>query len=202
MSIRRKRNRPPPACAPRRNEPELRRNPGMTTSAALLMRATLAHAHALAAIHAASFPLAEQWGPDVMALQLGLPGAFGLVHLGSGMVLARSMADEAEILTLAVMPERRRDGLGRALLLAAMDRAAQQGARTMFLEVAVTNAPARSLYTRANFTQVGQRPSYYPDGRDALVLRAALGGEGGRSGPLPLDPAKGRHPSEPDCWVE
>ena len=155
-------------------------NPG-----ALLLPATPAHAHALAAIHAASFPPGEQWGPDVMALQLGLPGGFGLMHLGGGMVLARTMADEAEILTIAVMPERRRDGLGRTLLLAAMNHAAHHGARSLFLEVAVTNAPARAFYTHANFTQVGHRPRYYPDGGDALVLRVALGGEEARSGLCP-----------------
>jgi len=141
---------------------------------ALLLPATVLHAAALAAIHAASFPPAEQWGADAMALQLGLPGAFGLYHLGGGMVLARTVADEAEILTIAVMPERRRGGLGAGLLRAAMAGAAARGAHGMFLEVAVTNLAARGLYERHGFVKVGERPRYYPGGGDALVLRAAL----------------------------
>ena len=141
---------------------------------ALLLSATVLHAAALAAIHAASFPPAEQWGADAMALQLGLPGAFGLYHLGGGMVLARAVADEAEILTIAVMPERRRGGLGAGLLRAAMAGAAARGAHGMFLEVAVTNLAARGLYERHGFVKVGERPRYYPGGGDALVLRAAL----------------------------
>ena len=148
----------------------------MSTSpmAGLILPATEAHVPALVAIHAASFPPDQQWGTDTISLQLGLPGAFGLMHLGGGMVLARVMADESEILTLAVMPERRRDGLGGALLRAAMEEAARRGARVMFLEVGVSNAPAQALYAQAGFVEVGRRPNYYPDGSDALVLRADL----------------------------
>ncbi len=153
------------------------------TAGVPLLRATPAYAHELAAIHAASFPPTEQWGADVMALQLGLPGAFGLMHIGSAMILARCVADESEILVVAVMPERRRDGLGRTLLCAAMEEAGRQGARCMFLEVAVRNIAARALYAQAGFTQVGQRSRYYPDGGDALVLRAELARSQERSGP-------------------
>jgi ribosomal-protein-alanine N-acetyltransferase len=142
--------------------------------AGLILPATQAHVPALTAIHAASFSAREQWGTDTISLQLGLPGGFGLMHLGGGMVLARVMADESEILTLAVMPERRRDGLGRALLLAAMAWATEQGARAMFLEVAVANLAAQALYRQAGFIEVGRRPNYYPDGGDALVMRADL----------------------------
>ncbi len=136
--------------------------------------ATVAHAAALAAIHAAAFPPSERWGADAMALQLGLHGAFGLIDARGGMVLARAAAGEAEILTFAVIPDQRRTGLGGALLRAAMARAAALGARAMFLEVAVGNAPARALYARHDFTEVGRRKRYYPDGSDALVLRAEL----------------------------
>ena len=140
----------------------------------MLLQAAPVHAAALAAIHAVSFPSAERWGADAMALQLGLPGAYGFLHLGSGIVLARTVADEAEILTLAVKPDRRRGGLGAVLLRAAMAGAVARGAASMFLEVAVTNAGARALYDRHGFCQVGQRAHYYPGGGDALVLRTDL----------------------------
>ncbi len=142
--------------------------------AAGLVAAGPAHADALAAIHQAAFPPDAAWGPQVMALQLGLPGAFGWIDPRGGMVLARVAADEAEILTLAVAPDARRRGLGRALLAAAMVTARGRGARMMFLEVASLNAPARMLYERAGFAEVGRRRRYYPSGDDALVLRADL----------------------------
>ena len=130
-----------------------------------LREATPLHAAALAAIHAASFPPRERWGADAMALQLGLPGAFGLIDPAGGMVLARVAADEAEILTLAVAP---------ALLEAAAARAARAGAAALFLEVSAANAAARALYESCGFARVGLRTRYYSDGADALVMRRPL----------------------------
>ncbi len=91
-----------------------------------------------------------------------------------GVVLARVVADEAEILTLAVDPLVRRQGAGRLLLQAAMDDAWQRGAAAMFLEAASSNAAALALYGSAGFVQVGRRPRYYPGDDDALVLRGLL----------------------------
>ena len=133
----------------------------------------------MAAIHRAAFSTREAWSRDVIALQMELPGVFGLIAEQGGMILARVTVDEAEILTLAVSPLARRAGLGRALLRDAMDRAWLMGAAAMFLEVAVTNAPARALYAGQGFSESGLRRGYYPDGTDALVLRAALPGEPG-----------------------
>lgn len=141
-----------------------------------LIRATGHHAATMATIHAAAFRADEAWNANVMGLQLGILGAFGFLAEAGGMVLARVAATEAEILTIAVLPERQGTGLGRALLGAAMAEAAARGAREMFLEVAPGNTPARALYTSAGFTRVGQRKRYYPGGGDALVLRAALNG--------------------------
>ena len=136
--------------------------------------ATVAEAPALAALHAASFPEAERWGADAITLMLEMPGAFGLHGPGAGFVLARVAADEAEILTLAVVPEARRQGQGGALLAAAMAQAAAHGARAMFLEVSEGNDAARALYAAAGFAEAGRRRRYYADGADALVLRRGL----------------------------
>ena len=133
-----------------------------------------AHADALAAIHAAAFRGQEVWAASVLAGQLALPGTFALLDPVGGMVLARVIGDEAEILTLAVVPEARRGGIARRLLAGAMQRAAAAGATEMFLEVAATNLPARALYDRAGFVRVGRRARYYAGGGDALVLRADL----------------------------
>ncbi len=136
---------------------------------------TAAHAEALAAIHQAAFPPDEVWSATVISLHVGLPGGFGFIDPRGGMVLARTVMDEAEILTLAVLPEARRQGLGRDLLQAAMRGAAETDARTMFLEVAEENTAARALYARCGFTEIGRRKRYYANGDDALVMRVALG---------------------------
>ncbi|MDA8048881.1 MAG: GNAT family N-acetyltransferase [Rhodospirillales bacterium] len=120
----------------------------------------------------------KPWGEAAFAVQLGLPGALGLIDPAGGLLLARLVAEEAEVLTLAVAPEARRLGLGRALLQWAMVEAVQAGAKRIVLEVAATNAPARALYTGAGFREVGRRRAYYADRSDALVLAAALPGAG------------------------
>ena len=139
-----------------------------------LQRAMAAHAVPLAAIHAQAFPPREAWGRDAIALQLAMPGVFGLLHPRGGMILARVTADEAEVLTLAVVPEARRQGVAAALLAGAMAEAGEQAAQTMVLEVATGNAAARALYQRAGFVEAGRRSRYYADGGDALILRARL----------------------------
>jgi ribosomal-protein-alanine N-acetyltransferase len=139
-----------------------------------IVRASPAHAAVMAAIHASAFPPRDAWGRDAFALQLELPGCFGLLDAAGGAVLARVAADEAEILTLAVDPAARRRGVGRALLGAALAVAADSGATGCFLEVSAANAPARALYAGAGFRQAGVRRNYYSDNSDALVLRLDL----------------------------
>jgi ribosomal-protein-alanine N-acetyltransferase len=99
---------------------------------------------------------------------------FGLVLPDAGLLLARVAADEAEILTLGIVPPARRAGYGGALLRAAEVEAARVGARKMFLEVAADNVAARAMYRSAGYETVGRRDRYYPDGADALVLAKSL----------------------------
>lgn len=140
----------------------------------MLVAATPAHAEAMALLHGRAFAGRERWGCGAIALQLGLPGAFGWIAPVGGMILARTIADEAEILTLAVDPAVRRTGIGGTLLRQALATARLHGAVAMFLEVAFANTAARALYADTGFVQVGCRPGYYPEGGDALVLRRSL----------------------------
>jgi ribosomal-protein-alanine N-acetyltransferase len=140
--------------------------------------ATAADAARLAALHAEAFD--EPWGADAFATLLSGPGGYGLLADG-GFILCRAIAGEAEILTLAVTPHARRQGLGRTLVEAAAIMAAQGGAGTFFLEVASDNAAAISLYRAAGFERAGARTGYYqrPDGAvDALVMRRTLNTDG------------------------
>ena len=128
----------------------------------------------MAAMHELSFPPGGRWGADALSLQLGLPGAFGWIAGVSGFVLARVAADEAEILTLAVVPQRRRCGVGWALLDAACVEAVGCGAVAMLLEVAAGNVAAQALYAGFGFVEVGVRRGYYGLGADALIFRCEL----------------------------
>ena len=134
----------------------------------------MADAAAMAAIHGAAFPPSEAWGEEAIGSQLGLPGVFGLIDAEGGMALASVAGEEAEVLTLAVVPAGRRHGLGGALLDAALRETRNRGAHVVFLEVSEANRAARRLYAAAGFVEVGRRRRYYADGADALVLRAAL----------------------------
>lgn len=132
-----------------------------------------------AAIHAEAFagPHDAPWSTEAFAALLQQPGVFS-VYSRNGFILMRTVADEAEILTLAVRPEARRAGEGGRLVREGLVGAAELGAVRVFLEVAEDNVPARALYARAGFTEAGRRPGYYAgaDGgrRDALLLALNL----------------------------
>ena len=140
-----------------------------------LIAASAADAPALAAIHATAFPPGASWSAGTLTTLLAMEGVLGLHALG-GFILARRVLDEAEILTLAVLPEHRQQGLGQALVETAALVVATGGAKVMFLEVAEDNAPAMALYTKAGFARAGLRRNYYAPGRHAWLLRRSLEG--------------------------
>jgi ribosomal-protein-alanine N-acetyltransferase len=90
-----------------------------------------------------------------------------------GFSLSRTVADESELLLLAVLPARHRQGIGGLLLGDFTHRARTQGVRRVHLEVRDGN-PAVGMYHSAGFRPVGRRRNYYhaPDGSrfDALTL--------------------------------
>ena len=78
--------------------------------------------------------------------------------------------EEAHILTIAVRPEFRGQGIGRWLLLWLLAEARQEGCVSVVLEVRPSNAAALRLYETLGFTMISRRKRYYPDKEDALVL--------------------------------
>jgi ribosomal-protein-alanine N-acetyltransferase len=134
----------------------------------------------LAAVQAASFDV--PWSTEALAATLAGGGVLALVAEADGgthgFVVARIAAGEAEILTLAVDPARRRRGLGERLIAAALDAAGRAGAEAVFLEVAVDNPAAIHLYEKLGFAASGRRPAYYARREgppsDALILRRDL----------------------------
>ena len=135
--------------------------------------AVLADAPALATIHAAAFDPA--WETAAIADLMTAEGGLALLA-GGGFILIRTVAGEAEVLTLAVEPAARRQGIGKALVQAAVE-AAQAAAEAIFLEVAADNTAALHLYAACGFGPVGRRAGYYRRAgaeMDALVLRKTL----------------------------
>ena len=137
-----------------------------------------AHAPGLARLHAACFAAGESWDEAAMRSLLEMAGCFACLSDAGGMALVRVAADEAELLSIAVLPEARRRGVGGALLEEAMQAAQQRGAVRMLLEVGVGNVAASALYASSGFAAVGQRKAYYPGGGpgggDAHLLARAL----------------------------
>lgn len=136
----------------------------------------------LARLHAQCFP-DDCWDAAALAELLAMRGASGhlLEELGLGqplgLILDLIIAEHAEILTLGVAPTARRQGIARAMLDDLFRRARLAGARSVGLEAAADNLPARQLYEACGFTQTGKRPGYYrrPGAIvDALVFRRTL----------------------------
>ncbi|PRO66366.1 ribosomal protein S18-alanine N-acetyltransferase [Alkalicoccus urumqiensis] len=81
------------------------------------------------------------------------------------------IVDDAHITNIAVLPGRRREGIGDSLLLASMNMAKMLGAQRLSLEVRVSNEAAQNLYRRHGFQDGGLRRRYYTDNQeDALVM--------------------------------
>jgi ribosomal-protein-alanine N-acetyltransferase len=133
-------------------------------------------AASLAALHGASF--SRGWGESEFE-QLLTDRSVVVDRAASGrhnvgFIVSRSAADEAEILSVAVARAWQGRGLARGLLDLHLRRLAGLRLRAVFLEVDEDNRPARRLYARAGFREVGRRPGYYSGGKSALVLRRDL----------------------------
>ncbi|MFK7929495.1 MAG: ribosomal protein S18-alanine N-acetyltransferase [Myxococcota bacterium] len=118
------------------------------------------------------------WSEAQVRSHLGHPCADStVVHIegtARAHLLALCVADEAEVVTIAVHPQFRRQGLAQALLRDAMARWQHAGVQRVFLEVRTDNAAAIALYGALQFTHVGRRPGYYRDGCDAVVMARPL----------------------------
>jgi ribosomal-protein-alanine N-acetyltransferase len=136
-------------------------------------------ADVLAEIHAASFP--DPWTGNDFATFLSQPGVAGWLcgaETLDGFILIRRVAEESEILTLAVRPDRRRAGLARTLLEHALKNLRMRGTALCFLEVAADNVAAQRLYAATGFVNCAKRRKYYHASNgvrtDAIVMRRDL----------------------------
>lgn len=81
---------------------------------------------------------------------------------------------KGHIVSIAVMPENRRKGIGQALVAKAMEGMRFYNAKQCFLEVRVSNTPAINLYKKMGFKVVRTISGYYSDGEDAYVMSREL----------------------------
>jgi len=89
----------------------------------------------------------------------------GLSNFGFGGLLKKG-----HIVSVAVLPQNRRKGVGEALVNEATKGMQQYGAKQCFLEVRVTNEPAISLYKKLGFQITRTIKGYYADGEDAYLM--------------------------------
>jgi [ribosomal protein S18]-alanine N-acetyltransferase len=159
----------------------------------LTPQAVRALALPLSLLHRACFA-EDPWDARAIAEIAGLAGFFGLVAREDaggedaarevaedadpvGFAFAFGVGEECEIAALGVTPERRRAGIGAALLDAVCREARRRGAGRLVLEVAADNTAARSLYAAHGFVRAGWRRDYYRRAErsvDAQVLRLTL----------------------------
>jgi ribosomal-protein-alanine N-acetyltransferase len=124
----------------------------------------------------------QPWTPGLFLHELKLP--FSRLHLARtangtrqvlGYVCWWLIGDEVHILNLAVHPEARRGGTGRALVQRVVDDAIANAATSVSLEVRPENDAALGLYQSLGFSQIGRRRNYYGPGEDAIIMERRLG---------------------------
>lgn len=121
---------------------------------------------------------AEPWSAHALELLLG-EDAVGAVCLFEGRVVAYGgmiySLDEGQITNIAVHPDARRQGCGRAILHHLLQTAQRREIENVFLEVRVSNVGAIALYEEAGFASVGLRKGFYRSPReDGLVMKKTV----------------------------
>lgn len=122
----------------------------------------------------------DPWGSREFTSALDAPQTIFLVAedvagVVAGYAIAVAVADEAELLNLAVHPELRGRGIGGDLLDATIAAVKSRGADQIYLEVRESNEAARKLYAARGFDELTRRRGYYRyPVEDALVLRLAM----------------------------
>jgi len=87
-----------------------------------------------------------------------------------GFACLMTVADEGELLNIAASPEYRRKGVAQALMEHCLNLCHTRGVSVLYLEVRESNAPARSLYRKNGFGEIGVRRNYYEKPRENAVL--------------------------------
>ena len=118
----------------------------------------------------------DPWSEKSVASELNNPLSLWLVALEgerlAGYVGSQTVLDETDMMNIAVHPDYRRCGVAWQLVEELVAGLKRRGSRCLTLEVRASNDPARKLYEKLGFQQIGLRKNYYRNPReDALILR-------------------------------
>lgn len=118
----------------------------------------------------------DPWSEKSVASELTNPLSLWLVALEdetvAGYVGSQTVLEETDMMNIAVHPDFRRRGIGECLVSALAEALKGKGSRCLTLEVRASNAPARALYEKLGFSQIGLRKNYYRNPKeDACILR-------------------------------
>ena len=118
----------------------------------------------------------DPWSENSVASELKNPLSCWLVAEEDGKVTgyvgSQTVMDESDMMNVAVHPDYRRKGIAEKLVMELVEALKKRDSRCLTLEVRASNEPARALYEKQGFVQVGLRKNYYRNPReDALILR-------------------------------
>ena len=133
---------------------------------------------AMAQTHAEAFEFIRPWSAHEFSELIASPTCF-VVSNAHCFALARIIADEAELLTIATHPGHQRQGLAKVVMDSLHSQLQTRGAAQIFLEVAAPNLGALALYESLEYQQVGRRKAYYTptsggEALDAIVMKRKL----------------------------
>ena len=134
-----------------------------------------AHVASVAAIEKECFGV-DAWSEKSVASELTNKLSLWLVAVDgdrvAGYVGSQTVCDETDMMNVAVTADYRRQGLGEKLVLALEEELKAMGSQCLTLEVRDSNTPARTLYEKLGFQQIGLRKNYYRNPKeDAYILR-------------------------------
>jgi len=95
--------------------------------------------------------------------------------IGYAAVLVVAPGVEADVLTVAVLPEYARQGIATHFMAELEKWALSKKAPAMMLEVGVENTGAIALYEKLGYQKISTRADYYGPNLDAFVMRKELG---------------------------
>ena len=135
------------------------------------------HVTQVAELEKRCFP--DPWSERSIASELSNQLALWLVAEDNGVVAgyigSQTVPDESDMMNVAVHPDYRRRGIAEALVNTLCDALKERGSVSLTLEVRASNEPAKTLYEKLSFEQVGRRPNYYRNPKeDALILKKML----------------------------